>query len=181
MQNDLYKKIESVFRNSNSPDELFDSFSDAMKLKIDDLTLYRIFLANPALSIDEIKMFSGKLLKEMPAEQFHISMWAAKIFENRQSGYEFIDNALHHYKIAAEALPDAHEPLLEMLRLYNSEFDLPYNKTILELIDRFVPAVNLKSKIYFSLSDIYKKKNELEAASKYLALANIASEREGRR
>lgn len=181
MQNDLYKKIESVFRNSNSPDELFDSFSDAMKLKIDDLTLYRIFLANPALSIDEIKMFSGKLLKEMPAEQFHISMWAAKIFENRQSGYEFIDNALHHYKIAAEARPDAHEPLLEMLRLYNSEFDLPYNKTILELIDRFVPAVNLKSKIYFSLSDIYKKKNELEAASKYLALANIAAEREGRR
>lgn len=178
MQNEHYKKIESVFRNSNCPDELFDRFTDAIKLKINDLSLYKIFLANPALSIDEIKMFTGKLLKEMPDEHFQLSMWTAKIFENRQISYEFIENAIHYYEIAMQANPQAHEPLLEMIKLYNMDLDLPQNKKILNLIDAYVPSVNLKSKVYFSLAELYKKTNDLNTASRYLALANKAAERE---
>jgi tetratricopeptide (TPR) repeat protein len=178
MQNDIYKKIEWTFRNSNSPDELFDRFSDAVKLGINDLSLYKIFLANPALSIDEIKMFTGKLLKEMPDEQFQLSMWAARIFENRQVSYEFIENAIHYYEIAMKSNPSSHEPLLEMIKLYNSDMDLPNNKKILELIDAFIPSVNIKSKVYFSLAELYKKINDLNNASRYLALANKAAERE---
>lgn len=178
MQNDYYHKIESIFRNSNSPDELFDTFNDAIKLKITDLSLYKIFLGNPALSVDELKMFTGKLLKEIPENRFLIGMWAAKIFENRQSGYEFIENAIHYYTLAIESKPEAHEPLLEMIRLFNTELDLHYNRKILDLIDNFIPAVNYKSRVYFALADLYKKKNDLNTASKYLALANKSAERE---
>lgn len=178
MQNEYYKKIESVFRNSNSPDELFDRFTDAIKLKINDLSLYKIFLANPALSVDEIKMFTGKLLKEMPDEHFQLGMWTAKIFENRQISYEYIENAIHFYEIAVQANPMAHEPLLEMIKLYNMDLDLPHNKKILDLIDVYIPAVNLKSKVFFSLAELYKKINNLDSASKYLALGSKASERE---
>ncbi len=178
MQSNLINKIEFVFRNSNSPDELFDRFTDAIKLKINDLSLYKIFLANPALSIDEIKMFTGKLLKEMPKERFQLSMWAAKIFENRQIGYEFIENAIHYYELAMQSNPSSHEPLLEMINLYNRDLDLPSNKKILELVDSFIPSVNLKSKVYFSLAEHYKKRNDLKNASRYLALANKAAERE---
>ncbi|MEW6506698.1 MAG: hypothetical protein AB1432_03010 [Bacteroidota bacterium] len=178
MQNDLTKKIEFAFRNSNSPDELFDSFSEAVKLKINDLSLYKILLANPALSVDEIKMYTGKLLIEMPEEQFNISMWAAKIFENRQISYEFIENAIHYYKIALESNPFSHEPLLEMINLYNTELNLIHNKKILELVDQFIPSVNLKSKVYYSLADLYKKINDLNNASRYLALAGKSAERE---
>jgi len=178
MENELYKKIELVFRNSNSPDELFDRFTDAIKLKISDISLYKILLANPALSIDEIKMFTGKLLKEIPHEQFQLSMWAAKIFENRQTGYEFIDNSIHYYEIAMQSNPTSHEPLLEMLKLYNVDIELPHNKKILEMIDTYIPSVNFKSKIYFSLAELYKKLSDLNKATKYLALANKAAERE---
>jgi tetratricopeptide (TPR) repeat protein len=178
IQNDYYHRIELIFRNSNSPDELFDTFNDAIKLKITDLSLYKIFLGNPALSVDELKMFTGKLLKEIPENRFPIGMWAAKIFENRQSSYEFMENAIHYYILAMESKPDAHEPLLEMIRLYNIELDLPCNRKILELLDTFIPAVNSKSKVYFALADLYKKKNDLNTATKYLALANKAAERE---
>lgn len=178
MQNDIYKKIEWAFRNSNSPDELFDRFTDAIKLKISDLSLYKIFLANPALSIDEIKMFTGKLLKEMPEERFQLSMWTAKIFENRQISYEFIENAIHYYELAMQSNPSSHEPLLEMINLYNRDIDFPSNKKILKLVDSFIPSVNRKSIVYFSLAELYKKMNDLNNASKYLALANKAAERE---
>lgn len=178
MQNEFYKKIEFVFRNSNSPDELFDRFADAIKMKTIDLSLYKILLANPALSIDEIKMFTGKLLKEMPDDRFKLSMWTAKIFENRQVSYEFIENSIHYYEIAMQSNPLSHEPLLEMINLYNIDIDLPQNKKILDLIDAYIPSVNLKSKVYFSLAELYKKMNDLNRASKYLALANKSSERE---
>lgn len=178
MQNDYYHKIESIFQNSNSPDELFDTFNEALKRNITDISLYKIFLGNPALSTDELKMFTGKLLKEIPESRFSIGMWAAKIFENRQSSYEFIENAIHYYTLAIESRPDSHEPLLEMIRLYNTEIDYPYNRKILELLDRFMPAVNSKSRVYFALADLYKKKNDLNLASKYLALANKSAERE---
>lgn len=178
MENQVYKKIESIFRNSNSPDELFDFFNNAIKLKIKDVSLYKILLANPALTIDELKMFAGKLLKEIPEEQFQLSMWTAKIFENRQIGYEFIEYAIQYYSLAMESNPLSHEPLLEMIKLYNIDLDLPQNKKILKLIDLYIPSVNLKSKVYFALAELYKKTNEIDKSKKYLALANKSAERE---
>lgn len=177
---DAIKNIESIFRSSTSPDELFDAFRNAIGLRIDDIELYKILLANPSISTDEIKMYTEKLLREFSEKSFQINIWAARIFENRSNYYEHLESAVYYYEKAAAAKPTDHTALVELLKLYNTEIDLPINKKILEIVEERSPAVNLKSKVYFELADLYKKKGDLVKGSRYLALAEKAAEREPR-
>jgi tetratricopeptide (TPR) repeat protein len=178
MENVHYNKIELVFRNSNSPDELFDAFGEALKHNITDLELYKILFGNPTLSFDEIRMFAGKLFKVLSENRFELCMWIAKISENKDYDLLSIEFAIDYYVKAIELSPASFEPLVELIKLYNTELELSYNKKIIELVDMYIPAINYKSKVYFALADLYKKTNNLNVASKYLALANISAERE---
>jgi len=63
------KYLENIFRNSNSPDELFDTFKIAIDRRIQDSSIYRLLLWNKALSPDEIMMFAEKICKENPEER----------------------------------------------------------------------------------------------------------------
>jgi len=172
------KKIEDVFRNSVLQDDLFDAFRDAINLKINDVELFKILLANPALSIDELKMYTEKLLKEIPGSAYQLCLWTAKVFENHADDYEKLEHAVSYYTHACRHNPSAHEPYLELIKLYNTDIELPTNKKILELAEFGITTVNYKSKIYFALADLFKKMNDLNSASKYLALAAKAAERE---
>jgi hypothetical protein len=171
-------RIEEVFRNSKSPDELFDTFQKAIKIKLSDIGVFKILLANPMLSRDEIKLFTGKLIKEMPDSSLDLLMWAGKVFENHADYYDNVKEAFLYYQRAISYRPESHEPQLNLLNLYNYEIDIPTNKKILEVIDESVFAVNQKSKIYYALAKHYKKCGDSKLEVKYLALAERSAENE---
>lgn len=175
---ELKKKIEFIFRNSAVPEELFDSFREALNFRIEDISLYKILLANPALNTDEIKMYTEKLLKEFPETAYQLCMWTAKVFENHINEYEQLEYAILYYTKACQYNLFSNEPYLALIKLYNTDIELPSNKKILDLIEFGITVVNKKSEIYLALADLYKKMNDLTKASKYLALAARASEEE---
>ena len=164
-------KTENIFRNSTSPDLLFDAFQEAIKLKIKDPEIFKILLGNPALSTDEIKMFVEKLIKEFPRHAHELSIWAAKIFEHKDDYHNPLEDAVHYYKRAKDFKPDSFVPLLNLLSLYNYELDLPTNKVILEFVETRISAVQFKSKVYYALADHYKKIGDKQLEGKFLLLA----------
>lgn len=169
-------KIENIFRNSTSPDFLFDAFQEAIKLKVKDPEIFKILLGNHALSTDEIKMFVEKLIKEFPSHAHELSIWAAKIFEHKDDYHNSLEDAVHYYKRAHDYKQDSFVPLLNLLTLYNYEFALSINKNIIELVEDRISSISLKSKIYYALADHYKKIGDKQLEMKYFALAERAAE-----
>ncbi|MCX7797047.1 MAG: hypothetical protein N2249_00305 [Melioribacter sp.] len=178
MIEELKSKIETIFRNSSSPEELFDAFDEAIRLKIDDVEIYKVLLGNPALSLDEIKMYAEKLIKEFDSRKFQITMWTAEVFENLQSNYDYLESAFNYYVKAIQFNPSSYEPLLGLLKLYNYEINLPINQKIIQQIEYNLPSVKLKSKVYFELANLYKRLGEYKLEAKYIALGEKAMENE---
>ena len=165
------EKIENIFRNSSSPDELFDAFQTAVNLKIKSVDTYKILLANPTLSADEVKMFTEKLIKEQPDNAYEFNMWTGSVFENFISDYERLEDTFEYYKRAIFHKPDSHEPLLKLLNLYNYEINLPTNSRIINTIVDVVKTIDKKSKVYYALANHFRKTGNNRMEVKYLALA----------
>lgn len=165
------KNIENIFRNSNSPDELFDAFRTAVEKKINNIELFKILIANPFLSLDEIKMYSEKLISEIPENAYTISMWTAKVLEHKTDNYDYMENCIIYFSKALQVNPSSHEPFLRLIKLYNTELELPANKMILEIINSGIQFVENKSKIYYALADLFKRIGDNKSVSKYLDLA----------
>jgi len=176
MKDKLYKTIESTFQNSTSRDELFDAFGDALKYNISDFELYKILLANPVLSADEIKMYTEKLLKEISLSTYHILMWTAKIFETRSSNISELIDSVNYYERAMNTRRTEHESLLALLNIYNYDVETEVNRRILNLVENGVRNVFIKSKVYYALANLYKHLNNIKTASNYLALAERSVE-----
>lgn len=172
------KRIEDTFRNSKSSDELFDAFQDAINIKLSDVSIYKILIANPILTADEIKMFTKKMIKEIPGKEYDILMWTGKVFENHPQNFKYLEDTFNIYQQAISHRPNSHEPLLRLLILYNHEIDLPANQKILKLIDESIAAVDQKSKVYYAIAEHYKKCNDQNMEKKYLRLAEAATKRE---
>lgn len=172
------KRIENIFRNSSSPEELFDAFDEAIKLKINDVEIYKVLLGNPVLSLDEIKMYAEKLIRELDDKKFQITMWTAKVFENLQANFDYLDSAINYYAKAIEFDPSSHEPLVRLLKLYNYDLELPTNKRILNLVEMNLHKVEIKSKVYLALADLYKQLGNKQLEAKYAALGEKAMEDE---
>ncbi|MDF1612604.1 MAG: hypothetical protein AB1695_13605 [Stygiobacter sp.] len=166
--------LRKIFIDSNSSDELFDAFADSIKMKIDDFEHYKPLIANPALSTDEIKMFVEKLSRELKDKTYEIYLWTGEIFFDRNLHYD----AFNYFTKSFELDTTNHIPLLSIANLYNYDLEIPLNKTILEYITSNVATVHKKSKVYFYLSDIYKKIGDYLNSTKYNALAYRASELE---
>lgn len=171
-------RLENIFRNSTSSDELFDAFREAINLNVNDLELYKILLGNPALSSDEIKMFSEKLAKEIPEQCINTFMWTANVFEYQKEDYNKLEDAISYYQRAFEQEPANALPLIKLLNLYNYDLETQSNKTIIDFVEQKVKTVNKKSGTFFSLADLYKRKGDYLLASKYLALGEKEAERE---
>lgn len=171
-------RIESIFRNSKSSDELFDAFKDAIDVRVKDIDLYKILLGNPALSSEEIKMFSEKLVKEIPESRLDTFMWTANVFEHHKEDYEKLQDAVNYYQRAFQHDPTNAAPLIRLLNLYTHDLETPINKTIVDYVEQNVKSVNKKSGTFFSLAETFKQKGDLFTASKYLALGEKAAERE---
>ena len=178
MNLDDLKKFEEIFRNSKSSDELFDAFQGAVKINLCDLQTFKILLANPTLSPDEIKMFTEKLIKEIPNESLDLLLWTGKILENHPDNSNYLEDALIYYRRAISTKPNFNEPLLRILNLYNYEIELPINRKILEIVEELVTAVDQKSKVYYALAHHYKKCGDSKSEAKYIALAEKSAKRE---
>jgi hypothetical protein len=178
VNSDDVKRIEDTFRNSKSSNELFDAFQEAIKSKLCDLEIFKILIANPILSVDEIKMFTEKLLKETPGNALDLLLWTGKVLENHPDNYYHLEDTILIYQRAIAHKPTSHEPLLRLLSLYSHEIDLPTNQKILNLIDESIAAVDQKSKVYYALAKHYKKCGDPKLEKKYLYLAEESVKRE---
>ncbi len=164
------KEIEYIFINSSSPDELFDAFRAAIENNIKDVTLYKSLLWNKALSPDEIAMYAEKICKEFPDSSFKIYYAVGQILESISVYGIYHERAMHYYKKAADSNPDSHEPFVAIAKMYNYELDCPKLKNVLKILEQGVEAVHLKSKVYFAISNIYKKTGNKEKEKFYQAL-----------
>lgn len=167
----IKQKIEEVFRQSNSRGELFDAFHDAISNNIDDIDLYKILLANPILSKEEISMYSNKLSSVAESKRFDIYMWAAKLLENKSYDHESVSSSLSFYLKASETNPQNEKPLLQMLHLYNYDLNLPTNKRIVELIEQKLDNLKEKGGVYIALANHYDRLGLIDTKTKYLRLA----------
>jgi len=170
-------QIEKIFRSAVSSDELFDAFREALGYKINDIEVFKILIANPFLTEDEIMLFVEKLVKEFENGAFDICMWTGEVFISRSDPDHF-ENALKFFNRAVSICPAAYHPFISMINLYNPEYDLPINQNILEIINGRIETVQFKSKVYYALADLYKQLGKLEKEAKYLALAEKSLEKE---
>ncbi len=171
-------QIENTFRTSNDTNELFDAFIDAMRNNIKDPDLYKILLANPALSKDELIMYTEKLCKELNEDAYEICLWTAGIFENNCEDYDCLNNAIKYYEKAIDKNPQNHKPFLNLIELYNTDFEVPSNQYILEIVHKKLDGVRRKSKVYYALAGLYKKLGNVEQQRKYFSLAERCALRE---
>ncbi len=172
------KNIEKIFRISSSPNELFDSFEEALKHRISDIQMYKILLGNPALSSDEVKMYSEKLIKEFPQGSIETMMWTGKIFENQKENLQSLEDSLRYYQRAFFENPTNETALLQIFNLYNYDFDSPLNNKIIDFVESSVVTIDRKSSVYYKLAEHFKQKNQINKAARYLALAEKSAERE---
>jgi hypothetical protein len=175
---DVKEQIEKVFRESNDPEELFDYLRIAISEKICDADLYKILLANPVLSNDEIIMFTEKITEEFENCSYELFMWTAQIFEDSFVDYSHLERSIYYYQKAAIANSLEYAPYLAALQLYSYELPLPTNESIMQLVNTGVSNVKIKSKIYFALADHFAKLGNIELKRKYSTLAQKAVRKE---
>ncbi len=164
------KYLENIFRNSNSQDELFDTFRITIDKKIKDPALYKILLWNKALSPDEVMMYAEKICKEYPELSYQLFSWVGKIFSSISVYGEHHDNALVYLKKAAWSNPSAHEPYLSIAKLYNADLNLPHLDTVIKIIEKGLETVDKKSKLCFAIAFLCKSANNNEVAKSYQKL-----------
>lgn len=171
-------EIEEIFRSSNSHEELFDAFTEAVSNKCDDVELYKVLLANPALTIDEVIMFGEKVAKEFPGESYDLYFWMAELFSGESINPEYCEKAFQYYSKAFELKREDHEPLVAALNLYNYDLNLELNNEIINFIENGIASVKQKSKVYYGLANHYNVLNDEINFKKYSELANKASKNE---
>ncbi|MFA3783513.1 hypothetical protein ABRY23_10665 [Melioribacteraceae bacterium 4301-Me] len=175
---DLNKQIEEKFRSLTSSGELFDTFQDALKNNITDPDIYKILLANPNLTSEEIMMYTEKLAKEFRHFEYDYYMWTAQVFENNLFDLNSIENSFNYYVKANSCKPTESEPLLRILGLYNYDLYLPLNEKIVSTVETLLSKVNLKSRVYFALAEHFKRLGNFELEKKYLRLAEKSLKKE---
>lgn len=161
------KYFERIFRNSDSPDELFDTFRIAVEQNVKDSNIYRTLLWNRALSSDEIMMFAEKICKDSPALCYKIYSWVGKILSSAFIYGELNEQALEYYKKAAKSNPAAHEPYIAIGRFYNPDLNIPSFNSVINTLRGGIETVEKKSKLCFMISKLYKNKGDFIEARKY--------------
>lgn len=169
------EEIEYIFRNSNSPDELFDAFRKAITGKITDIELYKILLANPVLSGEELKMYTEHLSKVFRENAFDFFMWTGGIFANYTSEFERLEDSISYYVKALYSNPSDHEPYCRLLQLYNHDLCLPTNRIIIDIIEESLDRIEKRSIVCLELSKLYSKLGNSIKEAEYRKLAQHAA------
>ncbi len=159
--------FEDIFKNSDSPDELFDTFRIAVEQQLKDSNLYRALLWNRALSPDEIMMFAEKICKDNPELCYKIYSWVGNIFSSIFIYGELNEQALEYFMKAAKSKPSAHEPYVAIAKYYNPELNIPAFNSVIKSLLLGIETVNKKSKLCFIVSKLYKNKGFIDEARSY--------------
>ncbi|MFA8342311.1 MAG: hypothetical protein ACEPO8_05000 [Rhodothermaceae bacterium] len=154
MEKNLRHNLEKLFRDSNSIDALFDAFQILIFKKIDDLNLFKILLANPTLSPDELKFFTDKISSEFKHQSYEVFYWTATIFETK---FGCNDYAFNYYVKTINVKPFKYEPFLNLISLFDYEMDTLTNRAIIEFVENAVEFVDCKSKVFNFLASHYLK------------------------
>ncbi|MCU7497356.1 MAG: hypothetical protein HF314_10410 [Ignavibacteria bacterium] len=170
MDSKLKKELERIFREASSSGELFDSFQKAIRHKLKDAELYKILLSNIMLSPDEIKMYTEKLCTEYRDICYEIYMWAANILESMHAE-EHLETAFEYYRKAIEANRKDCQPYISMVKMYNTDLDMPPKKVLLELLKRGIDEVQHKSRLCRTIAEFYELLQDKLMRQKYLAMA----------
>ncbi len=173
-----FKILENIFLTSSSSEELFDAFDTALKGNVDNLEIYKILIANPALAIDEIEMYVKTLSEKFPSMKYELFMWTAFALETYTEVSEYLEKATEYYAKAAEIDFSNCEPYISMLKNYDYELKLPVNKMIINFIESRLDLIQCKSKIYYALAEHYGKLGESEKKAFYLKLYEQAERKE---
>lgn len=177
MNQALYKEIEHIFRSSENFNDLFDAFNSGITAGIQDISLYKILLANPFLSEDELRLFGEKLASELQESRYDLFIWLGEVFESKVPDLAFQGEALGYFQKAAAERPYEEEPYLRALTLYSPEYNLPVNRQIIKFVLQGTKKAKKKSLLFFSLGVFYRKLDNAAAANKYFSM----SEKEARR
>ena len=178
MPDKIIKEIEKTFQQSNDPNELFDALREALSHRLSDPELYKILLANPVLSKDELVMFTEKIADEFVTCKYEVYNWAAQIFENNFEDYSSLERAIYYYQKAAMSNPAEYNPLLSVLKLYSYELPLPSNEDIMKIVNIGVESVQQKAKVYYAMAEHFRKTGNLKLERKYRSIAEKASRNE---
>lgn len=170
--------LENIFRQSDSSDKLFDAFQQALENNLLEAEIYKVLIANPALSSDEIIMFTEKLCREFPDKKFEYYIWTAQVFENKSLSQENTLQAMNYYTKSAETEPTNFSPYISLLNLYNYDMDVSSNDKILRFVEDGVRKAHKKSRIYYALANLYKKLGDIQNEAKNYALGEKSSQRE---
>jgi hypothetical protein len=174
----LFNEIETVFQRSNNSNELFDALQVAISKKYCNPELYKILLANPALSNDELEMFTEKIAEEFTNCRYEIYNWTAQIFENNFTDYSHLEKSIYYYQKAAISNPNEYSPLLSVLQLYSYDLPLPTNETIMQIVNIGIDAIKQKAKLYYAMAEHFRKVGNIKLERKYKAIAERASHNE---
>lgn len=178
MSDDTLKYIETVFRNSSDPGELFDAFHTALSSGIKDFETYKILLGNPFLSKDEMLMFSDKLCRELKENEYEICMWTASVLGTKIVEYGCRESSIAYFERAFYNDPENCEPLLKALGMYDTDMNIPSNKKILNIVDLGLLSVKYKSRVYYAMSDLFKRLGKEEQSVRYFEMAEKAARQE---
>ncbi len=169
----LIDSVESVFRTSGSPEELFDAFRTAIENKIKDEELYKILLRNKALSIDEISMYAEKICSVFPDLSYNIFFCVGQLLESISSYGKHNEKALAYFMKAADALPASNEPYLAIAKMYNGDYNMPKFEIVALAVEAGISKVETKSPLCFALSNLYLDRGDKEKALSYQKLGEL--------
>jgi len=165
-------EIQGLFFTAPNFDLLFDTFLSAIKNKIDDPELYRALLANPVLSKDEIAFFSEACSKEFPHMAYDIYLWTGNVIEQSDSNLSNAEVAVGYYAKAINAKPEKFEPFVNLLNLFNYEYNLGFNKTIENTVNVGLKKVAEKKPVYLKLAAHFKQLGDEQKSSYCIKMAN---------
>jgi hypothetical protein len=173
MDSKLKLELEEIFRISNSPDELFDTFRVAIERKISDEEFYKILLRNKALSVDEISMFAEKICKEFPDISYNIYYCVGQLLESISTYGKHNERALQYFEKASITNPEASEPYLAIAKMYNQELNVPRFEIVAKIIEEGIVQVKIKSSLCFALAGLWAKKGDNEKSQNFKILGDI--------
>lgn len=174
----MKKDLEKIFRTSSSNNELFDAFQYAINNEIGTHELFKILLANPTLNTDEIKMYTETLANIFKDSASEVYSWTGIILESYANSPPEIEEAISYFLKSWNADKENHEPLINIINMYNFDYDTTYNNLIIEAAKKGAELVKYKSRVYFALAELHEKRGEIELKRKHMLLAEQAAKKE---
>lgn len=170
MESGHYPELENIFRNANCFEDLFDGFRRALSVKLRDMNMFKVLLANNSLTPDQVSFFTEKLCAEYPDYKYDLCMWSGSVLSSKYNDYNYVEKALSYFLKAINVKKNSAEPYESIAGLYDSDLNMPDINLVTNLLNLGLKESDKKSRICRALADIYGKTNNINMKKRYLAL-----------